>query len=212
MHLFDYLSSFLLTSSAKVLTGTVSRWVDCDFSTRQRIYYANHSSHLDILVLWASLPSEIRELTRPVAARDYWEPNPLKRYLALNVFKAIMINRPGHGDKRSRRSALSDVENTVEQLGSKYSLLIFPEGTRGSGEVMAKFKSGIYHIAKRMPDVELVPVYMENLNRMLPKGKILPVPLLGSITFGSPQRLLETETKQEFLEKLRNSVLELKDL
>lgn len=212
MKTFDDIASFFLTSSAKIMTGTVTRWVDCELSTKQRIYYANHSSHLDILVLWSSLPSEIRELTRPVAARDYWEPNPFKRFLALNVFNAIMINRPGHGKKMDKRAPLRDVENTVEQLGDKYSLLIFPEGTRGSGESMARFKSGIYHIAKRMPKAELVPVYMENLNRMLPKGKIVPLPLLGSITFGPPQHFNENDSKPEFLERLRNAVLELKEV
>lgn len=211
MKILDHIASFLLTTSAKIVSGTVSRWVDCDLTTKQRIYYANHSSHLDILVLWASLPPEVRAVTRPIAARDYWDNNMLKRYLAINVFNSIMIERPGHGNA-DKRAPLRDVENTIEQLEDKYSLLIFPEGTRGTGEKMAKFKSGIYHLTKRLPDVELVPVYMENLNRMLPKGKLIPVPLLGSVTFGPPQKLRAGESKEAFLDRLRTAIIELQDI
>ena len=197
-HLEKYLGH-LLAWTGRVASGTVSQWVDCTPSTQQRIYYGNHSSHLDILVLWASLPSEIRGITRPAAAKDYWDATAFRRYLALKVFKAIMIERPDHGG--SARSALTSIENTVAGLADKYSLIIFPEGTRGEGYEIAPFKSGIYHLAKRIPGVELVPVFMENLSRILPKGALVPVPLLSSISFGKPISLQDGEPKQEFLDR-----------
>lgn len=197
----------LLCVGVRFVSGAVGRWVACEPSTRQRIYYGNHASHLDIAVLWASLPLEVRHLTRPVAARDYWETSRFKRYLVHQLFNAIMIDRAGHGAGFS--AAARSVEDTVAGLGATHSLIIFPEGTRGTGEEIAPFKSGLYHIARKMPGVELVPVYMENLNRILPKGEVLLVPLISSISFGPPLVLGEGETKVSFLERTRQALLDL---
>jgi 1-acyl-sn-glycerol-3-phosphate acyltransferase len=190
-----------------LLCGTASRWVDCLPSTRQRVYYGNHSSHLDILILWAGLPLEVRRVTRPAAARDYWETSPLRRYLVHKVFNAIMIDRPQHGS--SLTDAAHSLEAILEGISDRYSLIIFPEGTRGTGEAIAPFKSGIYHLAKRKPELEFVPVYMENLNRILPKGEVVPVPLIGSISFGKPLTLAPGEGRTEFLLRARQAILDL---
>lgn len=200
----------LLCIVARLVSGTVTRWVECEPDTRQRIYFANHSSHLDIVLLWSSLPDEIRDLTRPVAARDYWDKKGWRSYLAERIFRAILIDRPGKSE--SRISPLATIEQTLKALGARYSLIIFPEGTRGEGEGLARFKSGIYHLAKRMPGVELVPVYMENLNRILPKGRFVPVPLLSNVTFGPPLQLKTDENKHAFLNRLREALLELESL
>jgi 1-acyl-sn-glycerol-3-phosphate acyltransferase len=90
------------------------------------------------------------------------------------------------------------------------SLIIFPEGGRFPGPEPQKFKGGLFHLAKDRPQVQLVPVYLENLNRILPKGEILPVPLLGSITVGSPIQLESGETKADFLDRARNAVWSLR--
>jgi 1-acyl-sn-glycerol-3-phosphate acyltransferase len=187
--------------------GTASRWVDCEPSTRQRVYYGNHTSHLDFLILWAGLPLEVRRVTRPAAARDYWETSRLRRYLVHRVFNAIMIERPRAGNRLG--DAANSLEAVLDGMGEGFSLIIFPEGTRGTGEVIAPFKSGIYHIAKRKPQLELVPVYMENLNRILPKGEVLPVPLIGSISFGKPLTLAPGEGKLNFLKRARQAILDL---
>jgi len=205
----DGLISLLLVGFTRLATGAIGCWVNCEPSTRQRIYYANHSSHLDILLLWASLPRDVRNLTRPAAARDYWDASPSRRYLASRVFNAIMIDRPGHG--AGPRAALKSIENTIGGLGETHSLIIFPEGTRGDGYTMGPFRSGIYHLAKRIPGVELVPVYLENLNRILPKGTLVPVPLLSSISFGPPLTLGAGEKKADFLARARGAVLELQE-
>ena len=200
----------LLAGFARLISGAQVRWLDCAPSPRQRIYFANHTSHLDAVVLWAALPGDVRALTRPVAAQDYWEKGRLRRFLSARVFHAVLINRNPQGSDRSLRAAQAVIDRMVESLGACYSLIVFPEGTRGSGEDMAAFKSGLYHLALRRPDVELVPAYLENLNRILPKGEALPVPLLSSVTFGPPMRLEPNEPKKIFLERAREAVRRLR--
>ena len=199
----------LLAGLARLISGVRARWVDCEPSAAQRIYFANHASHLDAAVLWASLPDEARALARPVAARDYWEKTRLRRYLASRVYNATLINRNPQGSDRSLATAQAVIDQMVAALGEQHSLIVFPEGTRGSGGDVAAFKSGLYHLALERPDVDLVPVYLENLNRILPKGEVLPVPLLSSATFGPPMRLQPNEPKRVFLERAREAVRRL---
>jgi len=90
--------------------------------------------------------------------------------------------------------------------------VIFPEGTRSPTGETGTFKSGLYYLARERNDVELVPVFMENLNRILPKGSILPVPLLGGVTIGAPIRLDADEEKSDFLARARGAVLSLHTL
>jgi len=196
-------TSRILVWAAKLLSGARVRWVDCQPDLCQRVYFANHSSHLDALVLWASLPRRVRMLTRPVAARDYWERGAIRRYIA-KTFNALLI------DRRNIKVHRSPVEAMLNEIEDLYSLIVFPEGGRSEGEELGEFKSGIYYLSKKRPDLELVPVYMENLNRILPRGEILPVPLLSSITIGPPMWLETGESKTEFLKRARRAVLDLK--
>lgn len=171
--------------------------------TRQRIYFANHTSHLDFVTIWAALPVKLRRITRPVAARDYWDKPGLRGYLAREVFNAVLVERnPAKGS--------NPIEFLAQGLGSDHSLIIFPEGTRGQNPECAPFKSGIYRLALMRPDVELVPVYLENLNRVLPKGEFVPVPLLSRVAFGPPIRVEPGEEKDTFLTRARDAVMELR--
>ncbi len=193
----------LLAGVARLVSGVSPRWLGCEPDARQRIYFANHTSNLDALVLWASLPSEQRAKTRPVAARDYWVKGPVRRYLAKNIFRAVLIERK---KPTAHDNPLADM---LAALDEKNSLIIFPEGGRQAGEELAPFKGGLFHLAKDRPEVELVPVLIENLNRILPKGEVLPVPLLGSITFGTPIKLEPGETRAAFLQKAQAAVVSL---
>jgi 1-acyl-sn-glycerol-3-phosphate acyltransferase len=197
------LVSSLLVIIMRFLTGIRARWVECP-TIEPRVYYANHTSHLDAIVIWASLPKAIRRLTRPVAAKDYWERTPLRRYLASKVFNAILI------DRNQPRAARQTIDEIVEALQNNFSIIIFPEGTRGSGEEIKPFQMGIYHIAKARPKSLFVPIYLDNLSRSLPKGEILPVPILGSATFGASIQLESDEVKKAFVSRARESVLTLK--
>ena len=181
------------------------RWIDSQPDTCQRVYFANHTSHLDALVLWSSLPKDVRSVTRPVAARDYWERGPVRRHIAKS-FNALLI------DRTKIKVHQSPVQLMLREIGDVYSLIVFPEGGRSSTEEAGEFKSGLYYISKKRPDLELVPVYMENLNRVLPRGEVLPVPLLSCITFGPPIWLEAGEPKVDFLARARQAVLRLRDL
>ena len=197
------LTAPVLALIAKLLSGATARWVDCQPDTCQRIYFANHTSHLDALVVWASLPLEVRQLTRPVAAKDYWDGGTVRRYLA-NCFNALLI------DRKKIKVHNSPVDFLLKEIGETHSIIVFPEGGRNTSGELSSFKSGIYHLSKKRPDLELVPVYIDNLNRVLPRGEFLPVPLLSCISFGAPIWLEPGETKASFLTRARESVLQLR--
>ncbi|EFE51512.1 Acyltransferase [Providencia rettgeri DSM 1131] len=195
----------LLSGTCRLLTGVRTRWVGCQPSMASRIYYANHSSHLDGLVIWSGLPPLMRHFVHPVAAKDYWVKTPFRRYLVNKVFRAVLVDRKG--DKPAQNNTLAPLESVLE---SKHSLIFFPEGTRGDGETLSQFKSGLYHLAKKYPDVEVVPVYLENLNRVLPKGSKLVVPVICSAIVGKPlEPIMENENKIDFLQRAKEALEEL---
>ena len=189
---------------ARVLAGGNVRRIGFTPDERQRIYFANHTSHLDFVIVWSALPKRLRLLTRPVAARDYWAKG-VRRYLALNVFNAVLVDRV-----RSDASTPNPLDILLDGLGERHSLIIFPEGTRGDGTQLGAFKSGLYRLGRARPDVELVPVYVDNLNRVLPKGEFAPVPMLASVSFGAPMHVGDGEEKADFLDRARNAILELR--
>jgi 1-acyl-sn-glycerol-3-phosphate acyltransferase len=193
-----------LALTGRLISGATVRWLGCQPDPRQRIYFANHSSHFDFLVLWSALPRHLRVLTRPVAARDYWEAGRLRHYLATNIFNAVLIER-----RRIEGQQADAIDTLIAAIGDCYSLILFPEGTRGTEAEPAEFRSGLYNLALRRPDLELVPVYLKNLNRVLPKGEFLPVPLTSSVTFGFPMSVQKDEDRQSFLERARDSVIRL---
>jgi 1-acyl-sn-glycerol-3-phosphate acyltransferase len=187
------------------------RWVHCRPASRQRVYFANHTSHLDFVVLWSALPRILRALTRPVAAMDYWSSG-LRKRIAVNSFHAVLVERGARNDEGDRiAAARNTLEMLLEALGEKNSLIVFPEGTRGDGLQVGPFKSGIYYLWSRRPDVQFVPVYLANLNRVLPKGEFLPVPVISRVTFGPPLQLDANETKESFLTKAHAAVCALRD-
>lgn len=195
----------VLAFIAKIVSGASIRWIECSPDVCQRVYFANHTSHLDALLLWSSLPREVREVTRPVAAKDYWNKGPLRRYIA-RTFNAILI------DRTEIKVHQSPVDLMLQEMGTRYSVIVFPEGGRNTGEDLGEFKSGLYYLGKKRPDLELVPVYLDNMNRILPRGEFLPVPLLSCITVGPPIWLEAGEPKSQFLRRAREAVRRLKDL
>lgn len=196
----------ILASLARILSGASVRWVDCQPDTCQRVYFANHTSHLDAVVIWAALPPAIRAVTRPIAAKDYWAANSVRKYLSAEVFNAVLIERQ---EIKVHHSPIMEI---AEEIGDTYSVIIFPEGGRTPGPEVGAFKSGLYYLAKRRPDLELVPVYLDNMNRILPRGEFLPVPLLTRVVFGPPMWLEHGEPKAMFLERARQAVLRLREV
>jgi 1-acyl-sn-glycerol-3-phosphate acyltransferase len=200
--MLEPLISATLTTGTRLLTGAQSRWVGCGPMNVQRIYFANHTSHLDFVLLWTALPQKLRRRTRPVAAADYWNAGAIRRYLINRVFRGVMVDRTVHNRSDN---PLAPMLNALE---AGDSLIFFPEGTRGSGGELLPFKSGIYNLARACSAVELVPVWMDNSYRVMPKGSMLPVPLLCSVTFGKPTKLEPDEDKSDFLDRLRLRLME----
>ncbi|SEK76728.1 Acyltransferase [Roseovarius nanhaiticus] len=194
----------LIVGFARAITAVRGIWQGAEPVPRQRIYFANHASHGDFVLIWTVLPREMRARTRPVAGSDYWLASRLRAFIGREVFRAVLIDR----NPETRQG------DPVSQMGAALeggdSLILFPEGTRNTGEdALLPFKSGLYHLAHANPDVDLVPVWIANLNRVMPKGALVPIPLICTVTFGAPLRLNEGEDKADFLTRTRGALLAL---
>lgn len=251
-------TGWALLVAIRLLTGAQARWWGCPPKAEQRIYFANHQSHLDLVMIWAALPEELRSITRPIAARDYWATTPFKRWITTEVFNAIYVERGGSAPvppttapparpappapaQRIEPSfdavvqtelplappaaetvepaapvvpgsaeALAPLQPLIEALHSGDSIIIFPEGTRGHTGEPQKFKSGLFTLAQMFPEVVLVPAWIDNVQRVMPKGEVVPVPILCSVTFGEPVRLEEGEERRPFLDRAREAVVALR--
>ncbi len=196
----------MIAGLIRLITGVQSHWLDEPLAAESEtrcVYFANHSSNLDAIVIWAALPASLRAQTRPVAADDYWGHSPLKKYLALNVFNALLI-------EREKVTVRNNPMPKLHEALQRCSLIIFPEGGRHrADDDMSPFKSGLFRLARDNPSVRLVPVHLHNLNRVLPKGDFLPIPLLSRVTFGKAIQLNPDEDKHAFLDRARLAVAQL---
>ncbi|MBN9072655.1 MAG: 1-acyl-sn-glycerol-3-phosphate acyltransferase [Rhizobiales bacterium] len=193
-----------LAAFARVVTGVRPLWLGTTPSDRQRIYFANHASHGDFILLSACLPARERERTRAVAAADYWGKSRLRRFIAEDMLRSVLINRNFVERKEDPMAVMLGV------LDQGDSLILFPEGTRNTtGMPIQPFKSGLYNLALARPDVELVPCYIENMSRVLPKGEFLPVPLLCRVVFGAPIAPGANEERHAFLSRARDTLAAL---
>jgi len=232
------LMGFFLLGLVRVLTGSQARWYGCPPKAEQRIYFANHQSHADLVMIWAALPEELRSITRPIAARDYWTKSPFRQWITSAVFNAIYVERqaapatPATTDASTTppqapaapavppspealRAALPEgdpLAPLVRALESGDSIIIFPEGTRGHGDDPQPFKSGLFRLAQMFPQVVLVPAWINNVQRVIPKGEVVPVPILCSVTFGAPIQLEPGEERRPFLDRARRAVMALREV
>lgn len=270
--LLSKLMSLFLLGLVRFLTGSQARWYGCPPKAEQRIYFANHQSHADLVMIWAALPQELRSITRPIAAKDYWTKTPFRQWITTAVFNAVYVDRqsamprpaagPAHNDPappgvaatgpaiagllagisaavaeadlamaggpdpspdalpaaptpEELRAAVQPTDPLaplVKALESGDSIVIFPEGTRGHGDEPQPFKSGLFMLAKMFPQVVLVPVWINNVQRVMPKGEVVPVPILCSVTFGAPIQVEDGEERRPFLERARRSVIALREV
>jgi len=194
---------WLLVFITRLITGAQGHWKGSPPKAEQRVYFANHQSHFDWVLIWAALPKDLRRTTRPIAAKDYWTTSPFRHWLTREVFNAVYVSRTRTDDQ-------DPLEPLVEALGKGDSLVIFPEGTRSNKGEPQLFKSGLYHLAEQFPDVQLIPVWIDNVQRVMPKGEVVPVPILCTATFGAPVQLQPGEDKREFLDRARQAVVDLR--
>ncbi len=198
-------AGLLLAFVARLITGAQGHWHGCPPKAEQRIYFANHQSHFDWVLIWAALPHELRAVTRPIAARDYWTRTPLRHWITREIFNAVYVSRQRSQDE-------DPLEPLMDALRSGDSLVIFPEGTRGNKAEPASFKAGLYHLAEAFPEVQLIPCWIDNVQRVMPKGEVVPVPILCTVTFGAPLTLAPGEDKREFLVRARDAVVALREV
>lgn len=195
----------LLVLIAYLLTGVRAEWRGAEPRPRLRVYFGNHTSHGDFVLVWSALPAVLRARTRPVAGADYWERGALRRFIAARVVQAVLIDR----DPATRRA--DPVAQMQAALASGDSLILFPEGTRNTtAQPLLPLKSGLYHLAERCPEVELIPVWISNVGRVLPKGEVIPIPLLCTVYFGPPLERHPGEGKDAFLARAAAAMLALR--
>ena len=194
---------WLLLGFVRLLTGAQARWLGCPPKAEQRIYFANHQSHADLVMIWAALPQELRGITRPIAAKDYWTQSPLRAWITREVFNAVYVDR-------ARTDDADPLEPLIQALAQGDSIILFPEGTRGNADEPQAFKAGLYNLARQFPNVVLVPAWINNVQRLMPKGEVVPVPILCSVTFGAPVALQPDEDRGGFLTRARQAVVDLR--
>ena len=180
----------------KGVTAVRADWRGIAPVPRQRVYFANHTSNADLPMIWSALPPALRRRTRPVAAADYWLTTPLRAFFGRDVFRAILI------DRRPEARTSDPVQAMVDGLDQGASLILFPEGNRNTTQApLLPFKAGLYNLGRARPEVDLVPTWIANLNAILPKGEVIPLPLIATVTFGAPLHVREGEAKDEFLDR-----------
>lgn len=166
------------------------------------VVVANHSSHLDAISLLSLFPlSELKDI-RPVAAADYFEKNWVISSLAHTFFNILSISR--HCASK-HDNPLAYLEKAI---ALKQSLIFFPEGTRSLTGDMGSFHSGITHLTEKHLDLPVVPVYLCNMGRSLPKGEFLPIPFFCDIKIG--EAMFPKGDRKEQLEMIKNAILALK--
>ncbi len=201
-----HLVGVALAGLIHLLTAPRIVWRTRPPGRRPRVYFANHTSNADTVLIWAALPPKLRSRTRPVAAADYWLKNGLRKFFGTRVFYTVLIER-----KAEDRFGDDPVEQMGLALDAGSSLIIFPEGRRNDTEApLLPFKTGLFHLATARPDVDLVPVWIDNLNGVMPRGEVIPVPLICQIFFGEPLKLGKTEDRDQFLDRASDAMLSLR--
>ena len=199
-----HVAGHAITLFARVIAAPRADWRGVEPVDRQRVYFANHVSNGDMPMIWSVLPAALRRKTRPVAAADYWLKTPLRAFAGGEVFRAVLI------DRRPEARTEDPMAKIISALDEGSSLIIFPEGNRNMTEdLLLPFKAGLYNIALAHPKVDLVPTWVGNLNAIMPKGEVIPLPLICTVTFGAPVHVQEGESKDAFLARARSALAAL---
>lgn len=139
---------------------------------------ANHNSHLDAMVLMSLFKLQDMNKVKLVAAKDYFCRNTLLTWFSLNIIGIIPIERKGES-----KDPLAPIMQALEE---GYTVVIFPEGSRGEPERRQPLKYGITKLLEAKPDVTVTPVFMYGLGKSLPRGEGLFVPFVCEINVGEP--------------------------
>jgi long-chain acyl-CoA synthetase len=159
------------------------------------VFASNHQSHFDVPVILAALPGRLRARVAPAMAKEFFSAhffpegqpwrarlsNSLNYYLASFFFNAFPIPQREAGARQT-------LKYIGEMTGGGWSVLIFPEGLRSSTGDIKPFRGGIGMIASRL-DVPVVPVRIDDVDRILPTGSTFARPARVRVAFGAPLAL-----------------------
>jgi len=147
---------------------------------KQFILIANHNSHMDTMAIMSSMPSRYIHLVHPVAAEDFFGGSRFKEILMRYMVNATLIPRK----RANTEEDIDPIEVMSNLLRKGRSIIIYPEGSRGAPGIMTDFKKGVGYLVKQNPTVDVIPVYLDGLHKILPKGKNLILPYNCRIIFG----------------------------
>jgi 1-acyl-sn-glycerol-3-phosphate acyltransferase len=171
---------------------------------KQFILIANHNSHMDTMAIMSAIPSRYIHRVHPIAARDFFGGSLFKKILMRYLVNATLI-------KRDRTDPENDpIDSLDKMLKKSRSLILYPEGSRGIPGVMSNFKKGLGYLIQRNPDVDVIPVYLDNVYKTLPKGKKIILPYNCSINFGEPIKFNSYEL-EDILESSEKAISKLVD-
>ncbi|MDR2921114.1 MAG: 1-acyl-sn-glycerol-3-phosphate acyltransferase [Tannerella sp.] len=183
--------SFFVRWFLKLIVGVKFTNAKFLLKENQFIIVANHNSHLDTMALLASLPGKIVYKVRPVAAADYFGKTKTKEKLVNYFVNTLLIPR-----KRDEGDPENDpINKMIHAIDNGYSLIIFPEGTRGEPEIPQPLKPGIAYVLKNRPHIKYIPVYMTGMGTAMPKDDALIVPFESTLVYGKPVQVASTEIR-----------------
>jgi 1-acyl-sn-glycerol-3-phosphate acyltransferase len=196
----------LVRAFLKIFVGVKFHSAKFLLHEEQFIIVANHNSHLDTMTIMASLPSKIIHKVKPVAAADHFGKTGLQVKLSNYLINTILIQR-----KRDKEHPENDpINNMIAALDEGYSLIIFPEGTRGEPEVRQPLKPGIGYVLSQRPQIKYVPAYLKGMGKAMPKSDSLILPFTSSLVYGQPT-YISNPTVKDILSQVENDLSLLKE-
>lgn len=172
-------------------------------------FVANHNSYFDQPAVMFALPRKIRYRTATAA----WEEFSFRNFRTFGqkawkrfayeacTWLANVFPLPQSG---GFRGSLRFMGRLVDH---GINILIFPEGERSLDGKLLPFKSGLGVMVKEL-GIPLVPVRLDGLERVFPRGASWPKRGRVTVTFGEPIGFRQ-ESAGEIVEKVRQAVLEL---
>jgi long-chain acyl-CoA synthetase len=159
------------------------------------VFAANHQSHMDVPVILSALPGRLRARVAPAMAKEFfkahffpgdhtwreWFTNSLNYYLAAFYFNAFPLPQREAGARQT-------LKYIGELLGGGWSILIFPEGMRSATGDIKPFRGGIGMIGARL-EVPIVPVRIDDVDRLMPVGSTFIRPGRVRVAFGAPMHV-----------------------
>lgn len=163
------------------------------------VLVANHQSLVDIPLVLAAFPREIRFIAKRELGR-------------IPLFGRAMVAAGNlFVDREDPRDAVRLIRQAEELLAKGRSVVVFPEGTRSGDGSIGEFRPGAFHIAWKT-GYPLVPVYLAGGRRALPKGSLLfhPAELVVRVLSAVPSGPDRPLSRDEMAEESRRRILAAK--